>query len=107
MITGTNPKGNSKYVTSMRSEQNIGLPGDVINHEGPGGSSVVAACDGAESLLPCSVPNLKLHLLPTHFNYPCAKLNANCMRTVSHNYNEKVEYARLNKNTLFKMTKGL
>ncbi len=83
----------------MHSEQNIGLPGDVIDHEGPGGSSVVAACDGAESLLPCSVPNLKLHLLPTHFNYACAKLNANCMRTVSHNYNE-TKYARLNKKTI-------
>lgn len=59
-------------------------PGDVIDHKGPGSPSIIGAGDGAKPLLPGGVPYLQLDLLSVDLDYPCPKLNANGMGTVSH-----------------------
>lgn len=54
-----------------------GLPGDVIDQEGPGGTPVVRSGDGPEGLLSCGVPDLQLDLLVVDGDHPRAKLNSN------------------------------
>lgn len=74
-------------VFSLRLYRNEStLPGDVVHHESAGGSSVVAASDCAESLLARRVPDLQLHLLPAHLDYPCAELHPDRVRAVRHDW---------------------
>lgn len=59
-------------------------PGDVVDHERPGGAAVVGAGDGPEALLSRRVPDLQLDLLAAHFDYPRAELNADRVGAVRH-----------------------
>ena len=43
-------------------------PGDIVDHDGAGGSTVVGAGDCAEALLAGGVPDLELDLLLGHFD---------------------------------------
>ena len=51
------------------------LVGDVVHQHDPHGSSVVGGGNGSESLLPRSVPDLQLDLLPIQLY--CANLEVN------------------------------
>lgn len=60
------------------------VPGDVVDHEGPGGPSVVGPGDGPEPLLTGRVPDLQLHLLTMDLHDPRPKLHPDSVRTVRH-----------------------
>ena len=62
------------------------VPGDVVDHECSSGPPVIAACDGPEALLARRVPDLQLDLLAAHLDYPRAKLHADRVGAVRHDY---------------------
>lgn len=58
----------------------------IVDHQRASSSAVVAPGDSSESFLASGVPDLKLDLLSAHFDDSGAKLDANCVRTVGHEF---------------------
>jgi hypothetical protein len=50
--------------------------GTVISQDYPHGAFVIGLCDGAESLLASSIPNLQLHILPIDIDRLYLKVNS-------------------------------
>ena len=50
---------------------------DIVDKQSPHGTSVVGGCDGAISLLPSSIPNLRLDRLRIYLDRPSSELYTN------------------------------
>lgn len=65
---------------------------DVLQHFSKRDRNRYSPSYSPETFLSCCIPDLQFDFLSWNFNYPRAKFNSNCVRTISHDCNNMIHW---------------